>query len=73
MKINKSSTVSASPAYTPTGDQLGYMNGRPKLNIKKYTCSYIKGHINQNIPQLFSTRPTSLIRGFSSARAASTA
>lgn len=70
MKVNKSSTMSASPAT------LGYMNGRHKSFFlkKDISCSYI----NQNIPQLFSTRrPTKLLRstrgGSSSARAASTA
>ena len=85
MKVNKSSTMSATPK--------GYMNGRPKL-FKKDTCSFIKRQINQIIPQLFSIRPTLnitspgllsrknyttvfrptfLVRGFSLARAASTA
>lgn len=49
MKVSKRSTVSASPR--------GPMNGRLTL-FKKDTCSFIKRQINQNMPQLFSIRPT---------------
>lgn len=53
--------MSASPATQ------GYMNGRPKLLIlKKDTCSNIRRHIHQIIPQL-PIRPT---REFSLAVAA---
>ena len=51
MKVNKSSTMSASPK--------GYLNGRPKL-FQKDTSSFIKRRINQIIPQLFSIRPLNI-------------
>lgn len=59
--------MSASPASQ------GYMNGRPKLLSNKYTCLFIKRQTNQIVLQLFSRRPTFLVRGFSSGRAASLA
>lgn len=53
MKVNKSSTMSASPK--------GYMNGRPKLFKKdNFRCSFIKGiKSNQIIPQLLLSRAVS--------------
>jgi hypothetical protein len=56
--------MSASPATQ------GYMNGRPKLLIlKKDTCSNIRRHINQFIPQLcIPTREFSLAVAAASVR-----
>jgi len=54
MKVNKSSTMSASPK--------GYMNGRPKLSKKDTRGSFIKGlKSNQIIPHLVLSRPMSIL------------